>query len=314
MTFMPIVASVRHSLVAESHRDWPEAVWQAAGALGLMFLGSSMLLRSRRHLRGTTLLAPAIWAAGSLLAIGGTELGLLSTSGGAASDWAEPLRFAAAMSLFCPTMAVLGAKRPQDKAWQFIVVSLWIVLALPSGEWLLQSGGEAFEIHPARSWFLAILIAIGTVNVLATRFWPSGLLLFVGQLVLLGGYLPLVPRQLPEAIATLVGLGLCIIALALVIVGWPARAAVTLPLDRVWLDFRDMFGAVWGLRIVERLNASARVGGWDVQLRWNGFCKPSGEPVGQLAPDQAAQIEDASRTLLRRFVSPEWIAARLDHP
>ena len=101
---------------------------------------------------------------------------------------------------------------------------------------------------------------IGTVNVLATRFWPSGLLLLVGQVVLLHDFLPLVAWQAPREPAALVGLGLCIAALALVVVGWPGRPVATLPLDRVWLDFRDMFGAVWGLRIVERLRAAAARG------------------------------------------------------
>ena len=43
----------------------------------------------------------------------------------------SPLDFAAAMIVFCPAMALLGAKRPQDKPWQLIVLSLWGILALP---------------------------------------------------------------------------------------------------------------------------------------------------------------------------------------
>ncbi len=79
-------------------------------------------------------------------------------------------------------------------------------------------------------------------------------------------------------------------------------------LDRVWLDFRDAFGAVWGLRVMERMNASAAMLGWPVTLSWQGFL--ANEPgAGNVETPQI--VEDSLRTLLRRFVSPAWIDERL---
>jgi hypothetical protein len=78
-------------------------------------------------------------------------------------------------------------------------------------------------------------------------------------------------------------------------------------LDRVWLDFRDAFGVVWSLRILERMNASATMYDWPVTLTWHGF-----EPRASATHvDTPSILEESFRTLLRRFVSPEWIEARL---
>ena len=126
------------------------------------------------------------------------------------ADWLMPLRFAAAMATFCPLMALLGAKRPQDRAWQFIVFSLWIVLSLPSFEWLLF-GGVA-EIHPARFWFLVVLTLIGATNGLTTRYWPSGLLFAGGQLALLVPFLTSGQVPLPEEVAGSLGLAAMVLA------------------------------------------------------------------------------------------------------
>ncbi len=87
----------------------------------------------------------------------------------------------------------------------------------------------------------------------------------------------------------------------------PARRDVS-PLDRVWLDFRDLYGAAWGLRVMERMNASAAMYGWPVQLTWSGFIPRDAAAADEEVPPIVA---DSMRTLLRRFVSPEWIDARL---
>ena len=50
-----------------------------------------------------------------------------------------------------------------------------------------------------RSWFLLVLIALGALNYLPTRFWPASLLFAAGQVLLLarflpaGGYVPPLP-------------------------------------------------------------------------------------------------------------------------
>lgn len=93
----------------------------------------------------------------------------------------------------------------------------------------------------------------------------------------------------------------------LMAVGLPRGAAARSPLDRVWLDFRDAFGVAWGLRVAERLNASAAMYSWPVTLTWQGF-RGRQEGTSDIPP---AAVEEGLRGLLRRFVSPEWIDSRL---
>ena len=203
-------------------------------------------------------------------------------------------------------MALLGAKRPQDRGWQFIVLSLWLVLALPSFEWLLF--GRIHEIHPARFWFLVILVGIGTLNGMATRFWPSSLLYCLGQMVLIAPYLPANSAMLFDSAGPLLALCLMTAAWALLAAGWPRAVGNVTRLDRVWLDFRDAYGAVWSLRVAERMNASAASYKWPVTLGWRGFHRRDTHLQSEEVP---AAVEESLRGLLWRFVSPEWIDARL---
>lgn len=274
---------------------------------GLMAIAGLVALVLRmRAVRGTTLVAPMAWSIVSLMTVCAAELAIALGVGSATASSIVGLRFAAAMSTFCPTMALLGAKRPQDRGWQWIVLSLWAILALPSIEWFLFGGTQ--EIHAARFWFLGILMSVGALNGVATRFWPASLLFCVGQSMLLSTYFPAASTALPNAIDPLWGIGLFVAAWALPAIGWPRSPAANSGLDRVWLDFRDAYGAVWGLRIAERMNAAASLYDWPVKLGWSGFRpRQVGTPI-ELVPEG---MEDTLRTLLRRFVSADWLAARL---
>jgi hypothetical protein len=253
-------------------------------------------------LRGTTLVAPWAWSLVALATIAATEA--------AAGLWAEPkatwiaqARFAAAASTFCPLVALLGAKRPQSGPWQYVVLSLWVVLSLPSVEWLLFGGLR--EIHPARLTFLGILVALGLLCGLGTRFWPSSVLYAAGQLGLLAPFLGLAPRP-ASAPAPLLGFAAIVLAWLLLAVPWPPERKASAPLDRLWLDFRDALGTAWALRVAQRMNASAATYDWPVRLAWQGFVDSEGEH----AADVPRAVEDSFRALLGRFVSSEWIDSR----
>ena len=103
----------------------------------------------------------------------------------------QHVRYLAAVATLCPSVAVLGAKRPQDRGWQFIVASLWLVAALPSLQQWFARPNAALDLHVAWRWFLLILIAIGLFNILPTRYWPTSLLTAAGQACLLTRHLPL---------------------------------------------------------------------------------------------------------------------------
>ncbi|HEY2841351.1 MAG TPA: hypothetical protein VGJ26_19495, partial [Pirellulales bacterium] len=103
-----------------------------------------VLLRAARQLRGTTLTAPLAWGGLALTAICGVELLALAAGEESAIEWLQSARFVAAVSSLCPAIALLGAKRPQSRAWQFIVLTLLGILALPALFSLLLHYGEPF--------------------------------------------------------------------------------------------------------------------------------------------------------------------------
>jgi hypothetical protein len=215
------------------------------------------------------------------------------------------------MSLsLCPVVALLGAKRPQQQAWNFVVLSLWLILLLPAAETLWLHPGQRLNFGVLRGWLLWIPIALLLMNYLATRYALAALLAASGQALAFGEFLPFVPSALPQS-ATLFGLLLMTAALVAAYVAACRTKAAASDLDRLWLDFRDTFGAFWALRIQERMNATAQQHGWNIVLTWPGF-RDTAE-AGNIPADKSPNpLSPAStfRGLLRRFVSNQWMTAR----
>ncbi|PHR86643.1 MAG: hypothetical protein COA78_37765 [Blastopirellula sp.] len=205
----------------------------------------------------------------------------------------------------------MGAKRPQDASWQWIVLSLWVILAMPVGEHWFSNQFAQLDIGGARSWFLLILILVGLLNNGPTRFSPTAFLLGLSQIILLSEYLPGIQTSLGTT-GAMAALLLLLIAIVLVIVDWPSKRLVTRHEDRAWLDFRDSFGAFWAARIAQRINDSATRYNWGLWLSWSGFTQV--ELVG-LEEGVTSEVNRAlrqnMRSLLRRFVSEAWMDDRL---
>ncbi len=291
--------------------DLPIATTQFAAAavpLASGGCGLAALVWGFRRLAGTTLRAPWWWAAISLATVAIGEAAIaLSDAGNSAA--AAQLRLTAGSLTFCPLVALLGAKRPQDRAWQFIVLSFWVILALPAAQARLLWPDEPPTVHPLWSWFLVVLIVVGVTNYVATRFSLAGLLGAAGQATFLWTFLPFgapTESQITSQLG-LVMLGAAL-AVAALIARRPRRTGE--PLDRLWLDFRDQFGVVWGLRIAERINSSAKMYGWDARLGWHGFSTAADGPIEAISPTVKAELEKSLRSLLRRFVSDAWIERR----
>jgi hypothetical protein len=278
-------------------------------AAALALPGGLLLLRAVVLLRGTTLVAPCLWALAAIVAVAGSEvaLGLLATKAAAADAW----RMAAAILSLCPTISILGAKRPQYLPWQFIVLSLWVVLALPALEVLVIHPGQPLERHAVRAWFLLVLVLLGLAVQLGARYWPSAALAVIAQALLLWAQLPLVGFALGAG-GALAALALADVAILLATAGIPRRGKPTHPLDRLWVDFRDAYGALWAMRLAERLNAVARQSGWDAALHWEGFTRADGTgKAADLSPQIVTTLQHCLNNLLRRFVSARWIESRV---
>jgi hypothetical protein len=289
----------------------PPALW----ILALMAASCGLLLRRRRLVQGTTLAGPWRWTLGSLGVIGGTHLVISITNRGTVGDrtnWETALLFAAAASSFCPLMSLLGAKRPQDRGWPVVVVSLWAILILPVAESLVLRDGQMPDVQGARSWFMLILIGLGIANFLATRFWFPAILFGGGQVLMLADSLPVI-RELVDTSPTIAGFSCCAVACIVALQLARRGSHAVGSLNIVWRDYRDAFGLLWGLRVAEQVNIAARTSDWPLTLRWQGFVDERGETLdwNSLSDETRQALHQIIQNLLRRFVSSEWIAVRM---
>lgn len=284
----------------------------AAATVSLGILGTAL-----RRLRATTLRAPILWC---MVAAAATML--------AAWRPGPYVDYCVAVLFVAPTLALLGAKRPQNVAWQFIVLTLVGVLMMP----VLQGwayGDREPHVHVLFRWILAAHVVFGLMNFLITRYAGPAIVLAAAQSAIAFSYLPMMRLQKFTQPVLAGGVGM---ATALVWVSYIAirRSVRSRGLQRLWLDFRDAYGAVWALRVAERLNAAAKQHGWPVEFTWGGIlvidrAPPASEPSQTIAPARPSEaalaalppevrhrVERELRSMLRRFVSHEWIVRRLE--
>ena len=257
-----------------------------------------------RRTRHTTLAAPAAWCVASALTMVAAEFYLewadVPNGSSSASIW----RYAAAVSSCCPLMAVLGAKRPQDRGWQWIVVSLWVTLLVPAGQAIAASSAGELELFVVWRLLLGGLIAMALLNYLPTRYALPALFSAAAQMLLLYDYLFDQADEPSTRFLVLVGPPVLLLIACAVAEYVRYRAARQLADRRTarWLEFRNGWGAFWALRVMQRVNQTAEGGGWPVRLEWGGFAlveaKDNIEPVDANA---GAQIDQALDSLLWRF-------------
>lgn len=274
-------------------------------------IGLAAIVRGIRETRGTTLRAPLCWAALAMTALAACET-TIALLGAVGTPGAAQLRLAAFSATLLPTIALLGAKQPQSSAWQFIVFSCWLMLALPAGQAWLMRPEYPPAIHPLLSIFAIVITIVGLTNYLPTRFWPAAILAATGQAALNWRFLRWWTTAADQQLSPLVGLGLLTAAaIATVMIG--RRPALDgEPIDRLWTDFRNQFGVVWGLRVAERVNAALKSAGHDIVLSWHGFATSYGGSIAVAPAGARLAAETALRSVVRRFTSSEWIDSRLN--
>ena len=255
-----------------------------------------------RRLWGTTLIAPCVWAFVSV----GCATAVAFEHFFAAEETYAPVRFFVAAGTFCPLMAVLGAKRPQNVGWQWVVASLWLVLVWPAGQAILA--GTGLELFIAWKLFLVGLIVVGLLNYLPTRNWLASLLVAMGQSAWVAEFV-WTESEFDPGEMLLLGM-VFFLAAALKVSGtffWrnrsreldETRQKVPDNYDRLWLQFRDAYGAFWALRILGRVNETAALQDWPIRLQWQGFF-PTKEQ--QPSDRQMRELEQCWTTLMRRFL------------
>lgn len=280
----------------------------------LMLLAAlGIVARSAHRFEHTTLVTSWRWAAAALAACSATWIldGLFQSL---SPEWGRLLWLVSAILLLCPAISVLGARRPGVRVWNwFVLFPLAAVLGWPAltiwrsggGPGLLQLEGPALI-----GFVLATVMGVG--NYLGTRYRAAALLVALAESCWL---LTLTSFDLARAADpwTLRLAGVAGLATAVFIANRAAARDPRFPpgLDRLWSDFRDTFGIVWAQRVQERINARAAEQGWRVRLdagriEWEPGVSPS------IKQETAAELEQALRWLLRRFVDEAWIESRID--
>lgn len=289
---------------------WIGAVVTIAATL----VGLCVLIFSRNAVQHTTLRASWWWALLAFVAWSGAALVVECLPESGRLPWLGPVSFAACALSLCPIVAVIGAKRPQHAAWNLVVLSLWMIVALPAAEALFLRFGQSPSLGPGRIWFLRLLILLGPINFVPTRYWLASLLVAGGQLIAFGAEAKLrVP--LPGLSAAAFGLVVCVLGMMAALLAFRKTVAYANPFDRLWADFRDSFGLFWALRVQERVNAAAKQYGWDLELTWQGFRQPgNAAPLAAIPPELERPLSANLKGLLRRFVSSAWIAKRRETP
>jgi hypothetical protein len=271
----------------------PKPMQPAAAVLvlaGLVPFALAWQANRRTSLRHAVLWAVAAWLGwGAALALGDT-----------AAPGVEPGRYLALCLTGGAGVAVLGARRPHVGAWNFVVVGLLGVMLLPLAESLVIGTDP---VDPLRIVFMAATAGVVVLNYLPTRAGPAAVLLgagCAGEMVLLFA---------PGWIAPSAGWGFHLLILAVPWVGWLAwrrPRTEAAPFDRLWLDFRDRLGLLWGQRAREQFNHAAAHAGWPVQLRWRGLRRVG---PGAISTEAQQEMVRTLRAVLKRFVPADEAGA-----
>lgn len=260
--------------------------------------------------RGSTAVPAACWAvlaAGSLAA----EMAWRAWGGFADPAASTSARLVTMALACCPTMALLGAKRPQHGVWQYIVGSLAVVLAMPALAAAVMRPGMPPDVHGLGRGLLAILLAVGWMNFAGTRHGIAAALVTVGLVILARPLLPFSAAVAGEA-AVLERAGCWVAAAGAALAAAqsafaPARPAAAGPLtariERPFLALRETLGAAWALRIAERFNDLAAHRGWPCRLSFGGL-EVGGDPADDAWHRDALRAFGA---LARRFATPAWL-------
>ncbi|MEC8338311.1 MAG: hypothetical protein VXZ84_09235 [Planctomycetota bacterium] len=282
----------------------------ASTCFGVCWFGSCAAMRNR--VVGTTLVGPWIWsmvAAGAVIA---TSLLIHAVSAQSASL----LVYLAVTATLCPVVALLGAKKPQNRAWQWIVGALWLILSLPA---LTAVTFRHTQLQLGSIWsgLIIILILLPIANYLGTRYLFSALLTAVAQVTLLAecGAITLKPNSIwiirdawfsSTTSAVLLLLVANIAALFLT----PRRLKMLRSVDRtndLWKEFSQRYGLLWSRRVADRAEKLVDQAGVSLRLGRAGFYTIENQQkiFSEQPPKQATLT---LRNLLLRFVSPQWMA------
>ncbi len=274
-----------------------------------------VVVRSGRWLWETTLVTASRWAAVGLC-LWLVTLVVAQWANALTEGVSDLLWYFTAVVCACPSIAVLGARRPGAKSWAFFVLlPLLLVLMWPAvAASRVWSNGVPLDLEEPALVAFAVVLVMGCGNYFGTRF-TLPVLLYAGAIVsLLAPLSAASPASLQNAdvmrsVATLLMSASIGVAYARSTYD-PEHSE---PLNRLWLNYIDHFGMAWPKRVMDRVNESARHEKWAGHLDWHGIVwQPNSSEEDRARTRQ--RMEEILRWLLKRFVEPEWINRRLGTP
>ncbi len=301
-------------------RKVAEVILSTIASIGLLGL-LVQVWRARTAIRGTTLVGAWVW---SLIAVAMWLLAQIATT---ISQTPEPVLdlmwYATAVLTVCPFVAVLGARNPGGKSWTwFVVLPLVLVLSWPAWPTMLDLETRLVLTGPVVLGFLVVML-MGAGSYVGTRFTVLVIAIVGGV-----GSLLLWPdsefRTDTAALIVVAGFITSIKSTP----AYSRRETYRLQLDeegkqefvpttcderygRLWCEFRDYYGLVWAIRVVDRLNQLFARDKLPVRLQMDGLIwneTPSDEA------DKSFVYQKADKSIfwiLGRFVDRDWINARI---
>ena len=298
-----MIAAGGISLVA-----WPEhAPWLVLAGLAL---AAPALVHAWKESGGTALRASVTWAA---IAIGLgviTECLALFEPVQSGRPVTGHVAYLCCLAALAALISVLNARVPGGGAWAILMALLVVVFLIPwlEGPGFGRVGNGLARLQLGNPWtiFFGVLVFAGVTNYLPTRHGTAAACVAVGFVL---EYLALTRWiKTPRGLATVwAAVPWTLAAAAAMVPGKePSRESPTREFDLLWLWFRDHWGAVWGLRVLERFNRTATSLDWPMKLHWEGLQDTSGQVVrggfdGPPREDALAVLT----SLLRRFATSE---------
>lgn len=230
----------------------------------------------------------------------------------------DQMWYSVALLMLAALVTILGAKRPGSRVWMwFVTVPMLLVLGWPAlfSWWKGWPPTHLRLMSPALCAY-AVVCVMGLGNYVGTRFLFSAIWMGAALALLVLPYSGWVSDLLPSTEACRLRATLC----AGIAIIWPALIPPSRrfsdPWDRVWVDFVNSFGIVWGRRLQDRFNETARQSNWGVTLDLYGLTWDDSQPSAALMdrqqpPSWTPEMVTVLRWLLRRFVDQHWLERRV---
>jgi hypothetical protein len=269
------------------------------------------LVRAWRSASGTALRPAILWAGVAVVLAAISQVVALAEPFSEGRPGAGQFVYLSTLAAFATLMSVLNARTPGTGAWAILMAMLVVIFLVPwlEGSGLVREGNgwDRLRLSPPWTIFYALIVLAGVTNYLPTRFGLAALVVAVG---FFAEYLGLTRVNWSREVR---GVIWTVVPLTWATAIWLADLVTTrhtpqrTSLDRLWAWFRDAWGVVWALRVLERFNRAAEAARWPFRLSWHGVAPlPGSEGVApEIPPSAAATLAG----LLRRFASSERLEA-----